>query len=178
MTASIRRIATPGAAIEGRTIVGVAVPYGQRITVQDSKFGVCIEEMRRGVFARSLEQRGHKVRLLDHHRADTFPLGRLVEYQDLDDGLHVAFEIANTARGDEALELVKSGALDSLSVGFSPIEDVRIGRDPKRNLPVIARTEAALREVSLVNFPAFSKAQIVGTRSSVIDLSRYRKLIA
>ena len=67
-------------------------------------------------------------------------------------GCAVRSRIPQTREGDDApWTLVRDGVLDSFSVGFVPIRDTRDG-------DVLVRTEAALREVSLVGFPAYAGA--------------------
>jgi hypothetical protein len=66
--------------------------------------------------------------------------------------------VSKTTAGDEALELLRDGALDSFSVGFAPIRHVK--RDK-----VTVRTEVALREASLVTFPAYEDALVQAVRS-------------
>ncbi len=58
--------------------------------------------------------------------------------------------------GDEVIELVRDGALDSFSVGFSPKDE--------RRLPdgTVARVEVKLNEVSVVVSPAYAGALIAG----------------
>jgi phage head maturation protease len=58
--------------------------------------------------------------------------------------VHGAFLVARTREGDDALELVDSGIVDGFSVGFIPVREPRDG-------DVTVRTEASLREVSLVH---------------------------
>ena len=72
--------------------------------------------------------------------------------------MHVAFDIAATRDGDDALELVRSGTVDSFSVGFSGIRD-------HMDNGVVVRTEVRVREVSLTAMPAYSDAVISGVRS-------------
>jgi HK97 family phage prohead protease len=78
-----------------------------------------------------------------------------------DDGLHGAFAIPSTREGDDVLELVRTGTLDSFSVGFTPIRD-------RRENDVIVRAEASLQEVSLVGLPAYSGAAIKGIRAQPV----------
>jgi HK97 family phage prohead protease len=141
----------------GRTVHGIAVPYGQIATVSDGGEPYR-ESFAYGAFDRSISERGHKIRLFANHQTRQFPVGRAVELREETDGLHVAFELAATRDGDDALELVSSGTVDSFSVGFSGIRHRMEGG-------VMVRTEASLREVSLTALPAYSGAEIAGVRS-------------
>lgn len=145
---------TPGS---GRTVYGTAVPYGQVAEVSDGGRPYR-ERFEFGAFDRSIRERGSKVRLFTGHETRKLPIGRAVELREQSDGLHAAFEIAATRDGDDALELVRSGVVDSFSIGFRGIRDRRDG-------DVVVRTEAALMEVSLVGLPAYPGASVAGVRS-------------
>lgn len=148
---------TPGA---GRTVHGIAVPYGQDAEVSDGG-PAYRERFEFGAFRRSIAERGHKVRLFGNHQTRQFPVGRAVELREERDGLHAAFDIVATRDGDDALELVRSGTVDSFSVGFAAIRHHSVGG-------VVVRTEAALREVSLTAMPAYSGALVQGVRSQLV----------
>jgi HK97 family phage prohead protease len=148
----------------GRTIYGLAVPYGQTAEVDDG-FGPYREQFEYGAFTRSIAERGHKVRLFAVHQTRKLPIGRATELREASDGLHAAFTVARTRDGDEALELVTSGIADGLSVGF---DGIRERRSPDG---VIVRTEAALREVSLCAEGAYPGAVVAGVRSAHPPLS-------
>ena len=80
--------------------------------------------------------------------------------RETDQGLYAEFKISKTREGDDALELVKDGALDQLSIGFMPI------KNRKRSDGVIERLKAHLAEVSLVTFGAYGDmAAVTGVRS-------------
>ncbi|OHU23583.1 hypothetical protein BKG77_08040 [Mycobacteroides chelonae] len=147
----------------GRTIFGIAVPYGQVTEINDYG-GQFRERFEYGAFRKSIAERGHKVRLLTSHDSRTLAIGRAVELVEKPDGLHASFEVAETRAGDEALELVRSGTVDSFSVGFSLMRE-RVDDD---NVHTV--TEAILREVSLVNFPAYEGAVVGGVRSAAHSL--------
>lgn len=142
----------------GRTVHGILVPYGQVATVSDG--GAPYEEgFAEGAFARDLAVRAGNwsgVKMLYQHMREN-PIGRAVELSEDAAGLYGAFTISRTSLGDEALELLRDGVLDSFSIGFRPLEDEKRGR-------VTWRTRAALREASLVTFPAYTGAAVAGVR--------------
>jgi HK97 family phage prohead protease len=148
---------TPG---EGRTIYGVCVPYGVVAQVSDGGRPYR-ERVEYGACARSISERGHKVRLFTMHDRQRLPIGKAVELTEKRDGLHGAFEVANTVAGNDALELVRSGVVDAFSIGFKGIREHLDG-------DVVVRTEIAVMEVSLVGIPAFEGAQIAGVRSQKV----------
>lgn len=145
----------------GREIYGVAVPYDVAIDVRDVDGQQIREQFAYGAFERSIQERGHKVRLLTSHNRHKLAVGRAAELREEHEGLHASFEVARTRDGDELLELVKTGVVDSFSVGFEPVRDHRKGG-------LVIRLEAKLWEVSAVNFPAYEGAQIAGVRSQPI----------
>ena len=145
---------------DGRTIFGIAVPYNkeQRIT------STMVEVFRKGVFSEVIKA-PHRVKLLRGHGENNV-LGRATLLKETDDGLYAEFKISKTREGDEALELVKDGALDQLSVGFMPIKNKR------RPDGVMERLKAHLAEVSLVTFGAYGElAAITGMREGQPQLT-------
>lgn len=150
----------------GREIFGVAVPYGPIIEVVDFDGQRIREQFEYGAFKRSIHERGHKVRLLTSHNRHKLAVGRAAELREEQDGLHASFDVANTRDGDELLELVKTGVVDSFSIGFEPVRERRTRDRVKGDL--VVRIEAKLFEVSAVNFPAYETAQIAGVRSQTI----------
>ncbi|HRD10511.1 MAG TPA: HK97 family phage prohead protease [Mycobacterium sp.] len=149
----------------GRTVFGTVVPYGQVAEVSDGGGYTYQERFEFGAFGRSISERGSKVRLFTGHETRKLPIGRAVELQEHVDGLHASFEIAATRDGDDALELVRSGVVDSFSIGFRGVRDRRDG-------DVVVRTEAALMEVSLVGMPAYPGALVAGVRSQSLVIPR------
>jgi HK97 family phage prohead protease len=136
---------------------GIVVPFGRTALVSDG--GPRYEEgFDRGAFAKTIRERGDKVKLLSQHNSRANPLGRATLLREDTEGLYGEFRVSQTASGDEALELVRDGALDSFSIGFAPIKHVKRGR-------VTWRTEVGLRETSLVTFPAYDLAMVGGVRT-------------
>jgi HK97 family phage prohead protease len=154
---------------EGRTIYGIAVPFDQPTQVRDMA-GPYMEVFRYGAFARTIAERGpSKVKVLGLHDSQVMPLGRAVSLVETEGvGLIPELQISKTRAGDEALELVRDGALDSMSVGFSPVSH-RTAKDG-----TVERTEVKLHEISLVPFPAYDGARIAGIRSA--DLQQMASL--
>ncbi|MGI5192267.1 HK97 family phage prohead protease [Streptomyces sp. CA-288835] len=154
----------------GRTVFGLAVPYGVDTDIREHGSSY-IERFAPGAFARSIDERGSKVRLFVGHEARRLPIGRATELREASDGLHAAFHIPATRDGDDALELVRTGVVDAFSIGFRPIRNRQDG-------DVTVRTEAALIEVSLVGIPAYEGAAVAGVRTASpalsVDVARRR----
>lgn len=156
---------------DGRTLFGVAVPFGQVAEVNDG-FGPYRETFTRGAFARSIAERGHRVKLaVNHDLHRRLPVGRVTRLFEDSDGLRFEARVSETQAGDEVLELVRDGALDGVSINFEPL------RERRRPDGVIERTEVKLgRELSVTPVPVYPGALIAGVRSesSWADAARRR----
>lgn len=140
---------------DGRTISGLVVPFGEVFEA-----GQLRERFVKGSFARTIAERGpSRVKLLQQHDEDSFPIGAATVLREDSGGLYGHFRIATTPRGDEALALIKDGILDGLSVGFIPIAS-------RNNGGVTERTEVSLRHVGLVDDPAYNTARVHSIRSA------------
>ena len=145
----------------GRTIAGIVVPFDVEARVSDGGRPYT-ERFRRGSFARTIKHRGDRVKLLMQHDSAE-PIGKAVELREDATGLYGEFRVSSVPTGDQALELVRDGVLDSFSVGFAPIQHEQDG-------DVTVRTEVALREASLVTFPAYEDARVLAVRAYVDSL--------
>lgn len=140
---------------DGRTVVGIAVPYDVEQRISSN----LVEVFRKGVF-RNVVRAANRVKLLYQHKTDT-PIGRAIMLEEREDGLYGEFRISKTEAGDEALELIRDGVLSNLSVGFQPLEDKKVAG-------VVNRMKAHLAEVSLVTFGAYGDAaNIVAVRHEI-----------
>jgi HK97 family phage major capsid protein/HK97 family phage prohead protease len=145
---------------DGRTVAGIVVPYGVQAMVSDG-LAPYRESFAPGAFARSIAERGPaRVKLLSQHNSRANPLGRATLLREEQRGLYGEFRISQTRDGDDALALLRDGALDAFSIGFDPVVPAR-----HEWAEEIVRTEAKLREVSLVSFPAYADALVESVRS-------------
>lgn len=146
----------------GRTVCGICVPFDEPTEIRDYE-GTYSETIVRGAFARTIAERADKVKFLAHHDRLAMPLGRAILLREDERGLYGEFKVSETQAGDEALALIKDGALDAFSIGFRPIRETW-------NMTRTERThyEVALHEVSAVNFPAYAGAEILGVRSQTV----------
>jgi HK97 family phage prohead protease len=152
---------------DGRTVHGIVVPYDRPTDITEAR-GTYRERFARGAFNGQLADPAAigRVRLLSQHKRDTNPLGRAVELRDDTVGLVGAFRVSATQAGDEALELVRDGALDAFSIGFRPLGD-----EWNRDRTEVVRQRAQLHEVSLVTFPAYQDALVAGVRAGIRSVS-------
>jgi len=141
----------------GRVVHGLIVPYNVVAEVRDG-FSAYREKFAPGAFRRSITERGNKLRLFTAHDTRRLPVGKPVELHEDHDGVRASFEIANTRDGDDVLESVNGGYTSNFSVGFRPIRH-------RTENGVIVRTEASLREVSLVGLPVYDGAVVAGVRA-------------
>lgn len=131
--------------VEERTIVGLAVPYGQLADI-----GGAYQER----FAPGAIDSVEDVKLFYGHEE---PIGKVVEGRDTEDGFEIVARVSDTPKGNEVLTLMRDGVLNKFSVGFIPVESQRDGS-------TITRTKVSLKEVSVVPFPAFTGANITEVR--------------
>ncbi len=135
--------------LEERTIVGLAVPYGQSADIG----GMYQERFAPGAIADVDD-----VKLFYGHEE---PIGKVVEGRDTEAGFEIVAKVSATQRGDEVLTLMRDGVLNKFSVGFIPVESEKDGS-------TITRTKVSLKEVSVVPFPAFAGANITEVREEQI----------
>ena len=133
---------------EERTIVGLAVPYGQEIDLT----GNTKERFEAGAI-----QTIEDVKLFYGHEE---PIGKVLEGYDTDEGFEIVAKISDTIRGNEVYTLLLDGVLNRFSVGFFPVKDRKEGQ-------TIVRELVDLKEVSVVPFPAFEGAKITEVRSEI-----------
>lgn len=146
---------------DGRTIRGLAVPFNQPTRIREF-FDEYDEIFVQGSFAKTIAERGQKVKYLYQHERSE-PIGRATMWREDAAGLYGEWYISKTPLGDTVLELVRDGVIDSNSIGFDPITAETTPR--RGDVPFVTRTEVRLREVSAVTFPAYEGATISGVRA-------------
>jgi HK97 family phage prohead protease len=135
---------------ERRVIAGKIVPFEE---VGNTSVG-------KVVFAKGSIEIGDpgKVKMLMQHSAER-PIGRMQKFNQAEDGIYASFKISASMQGQDALILAGEQLIDGLSVGV----DVNKSIQKKDYLYV---TSAILKEVSLVESPAFSAAQVTKVAAS------------
>jgi HK97 family phage prohead protease len=108
-----------------------------------------------GAFAASIAERPTKF-LYEHHT----PIGKQLELRETDEGLYGRWSVVDTVVGTDAYKLAKAGVLDSLSIGYIPLEWELRG-DGVRVLQAID-----LYEVSAVALPANENAVITAVKAA------------
>jgi HK97 family phage prohead protease len=108
-----------------------------------------------GAFAKSIGKR--KVKMLFEHRD---LIGAWDVVREDSKGLYLEGSIPNTTLGNDVYELAKSGALDSMSIGFRVIDS----EYNSQGIRLLKQID--LFEVSLVTFPANEMAAVTGVKSA------------
>ena len=127
---------------------GIAVPWDDPI-----EYGGITERFQRGAITPD-DAIGRPL-LWAHDRAE--PIGHIVAANDTPVGLTVTAVVQPTARGRDAITLLRGGSLRGLSVGFQPVD--------QKNTPTgITYTRAALAELSVTPLPAYAAAAVTATR--------------
>lgn len=144
---------------DGRTVEGIAVPYGRAQRIDPT----LVEQFARGAFNHQLNA-PHRVRFSREHMSFGGALiGRAVELRDDPAGLWGAWRVSATPAGDETLTLVEDGVLDELSIGFRERQNRRLADG------TIERVRADLVEVSVVLSGAYGRGALVSAVREVQD---------
>lgn len=136
---------------DGRTIEGLAVPYGRAQRID----ATLVEQFARSAFNHQLNAPNRIKFSRDHLTYGGTLIGKAVELRDDAAGLWGAWRVSATPVGDETLELVRDGVLDELSVGFRTRQDRRLADG------TIERVKADLLEVSVVLEGAYGRGALV-----------------
>jgi uncharacterized protein len=141
--------------MEERTFKGYASTFGNVDEVGD-----IIES---GAFTKTISERGpngsKQIKILWQHE---MPLGMPIHMEEDSKGLYVEGKISKTRLGDEALELMRDGVVDRMSIGFS-IPGGKTEYDAQMGVRKIK--EVKLFEFSPVTFPANELAVVTGVKN-------------
>jgi HK97 family phage prohead protease len=134
-----------------------------------SKFGVTDlggDSVQAGAFTKSLKSKpAAKVKMLRGHDSSD-PIGVWSAIEEDSRGLKVKGQlILGTVKGRETWELMKAGALDSLSIGYRTKKETYDRKNNVRRL-----NELELHEISVVTFPMLPSATISRVKQN--DFSR------
>lgn len=147
---------------------GVFEGYASVFSVVDQGLDVVAP----GAFAKTLGKR--KVKMLWQHEMDK-PIGVWEEIREDERGLFVKGRLLpGVDKGREAIELLKAGAIDSMSIGYRTIEaeaETISGRGVRK------LTEIDLFEISLVTFPMLPDAKITNVKSEITTERDFEKFL-
>jgi uncharacterized protein len=144
---------------DGRTLVGVAVPWGSEAEIVEGRSRY-VETFARGAFA---DAGTHPLTATHPRTGADLPIGVSVELRDEPDGLHGAWHVSDTELGNEVVTLVRDGVPLGLSVGFVEGRN-RWNRDRTR----VERLSAELDHVAVVRSPAYASAQVHAVRTATL----------
>lgn len=135
-----------GSSVEGRSLYGVAAPYGVQTRIADFR-----EVIAPGAFTRSLSAGADVLALADHDPAKV--LGRTstgtLQLRDGANGLEYRLALPETSVGNDLRELASRGDLGGVSFGFNVVRDSWEG-------DVRTLHEVQLHEISIVQaWPAY-----------------------
>lgn len=142
---------------EGRTVEGYASVFGNMDLGHD-----VVEP---GAFAKTLVERGNKVRFLWQHDQRE-PIGRPIEMREDDHGLFIKAIVSDTARGRDALALLRDNAISGLSIGYDAIPggtEYSTGSDGES---IRRLKELRLWEFSLVSMPMNESATVTALKEA------------
>jgi len=129
----------------------------------------------KGAFSESLAaggRNGFGVAMLWQHKTDQ-PLGTWTELIENSKGLKVTGKLTKGVKqADEALLLLKDGALKGMSIGYDVPKDGYVF-DDKTGVRYLKKIN--LWEISIVSFPANTRAQITGVKA-IEDAKTEREL--
>ncbi|WP_333023001.1 HK97 family phage prohead protease [Wolbachia endosymbiont of Pentidionis agamae] len=116
----------------------------------------------KGAFQNSLTS---KIKLLWQHDANE-PIGNIIDVYEDDFGLYiVACLLLAIQKAKEVYVMLKAGTIDSLSIGYIPIQHEI---DRVTGARILKQVE--LLEVSLVTFPANPIAQVINVKDQNQEL--------
>lgn len=160
MTDTLFRTFTPDIAIrsagDGRTLHGIAVPYGVEQRIDDA----LVEVFARGAFNAQVRAANRVPLAREHMALGGRLIGRLTMLRDDAAGLYFEARVSKTELGDETLALLEDEALREVSIGF------RERQNRRRRNGAIERVTADLRELAVVMEGAYGQhAAVAGVRA-------------
>jgi HK97 family phage prohead protease len=115
----------------------------------------------RGAFAGSIARRVPRL-LWQHDMRE--PIGRVLSLKEDDRGLHGEYKLSRTTRGHDAYQLLKDGAIDSMSIGYIPDDQEFDEAHAVRKLKSVD-----LLEISLVSIPMNEEARITAVKAAPLS---------
>ncbi len=152
------RSAEAGEDGDGRTIEGIAVPYGQPIRGQTKEYGGAVETFERGAFQDAVAEvnAGKRLPIADAHvQYGGVAVGYIDHLEERDDGLHYRGRLLDIGPAREFAARV-AARVQGISIEFLPGE-------VRRGLGRVAHTRVkALGAITGAHYPAF-----VGTTAAI-----------
>jgi HK97 family phage prohead protease len=144
--------------VTGRTLEGQALRWDTLYRVTDNGRKYYQEGFRRGAFREAIAKRAW-FELRPEHWDDRIGT---VDFREGADGLIFTAHVEPGDRGDDELELVRSGRRSGVSIRYSPLKS-------ERDAPPWWRTTVDLRELSLTARPQYGPdAKVLAMRSQPV----------
>jgi len=118
-----------------------------------------------GAYVKSIERHksaGTMPKMFWMHNPYETPVGKWVDMREDAKGLFMEGEFANTEKGRELYELMKMGALDSFSIGYSVTQE-KWNHEKNCNDLI----ELDIKEVSVVTFACNEESRLVGIKAKM-----------
>ena len=124
--------------------------------------------IKQGAFAKSIyDKKPKQIKLLYQHKTDE-PIGVIDSLEEDKRGLKIKGRLAmGTQKGKEVYELMKMGALDSMSIGYKLTPDDYKYSDKLKKRTI---TNLDLMEISMVTFPMNPKAKITKVKLAEMNV--------
>lgn len=172
---------------DGRTLRGIALPFGQITRIDNWMEGRFDEQFKRGAFRRSLGQRTPKLQF-DHGTHPLFgslPIGEFESLTERQTGLDVVARIFDAPLFEPLREALATDQIDGMSIRFRPLK-VTITqpeqRDDGGDVELRTVTEAELIELGPVMFPAYAGTSVdlrsLGDLDLTNQIDRHRLAMA
>ena len=147
----------------GATFSGYAIRWDSPTTIYDW-LGSFTEVFRKGAFGKTVRERGPggngQIKFLRGHDMFAAIAARYTALKEDQRGLYFEAETINTSTGRDLAEELRSGVIDTVSVGFDAVREEWDSDEETRTV-----LEARLFEISAVNWPAYEDAKIDSVRA-------------
>lgn len=151
----VRSLVVADMEVTGRTLEGQALAWDTLYRVTDDGRRYYQEGFRRGAFTDSLRSRSWTELRPEHYDER---IG-MVSFHEATGGLMFTATVEPGDRGDDELELVRSGRRSGVSIRYTP-------QASERNAPPWWRTRVELRELSLTARPQYGPdAKVLALRA-------------
>jgi HK97 family phage prohead protease len=160
----VREFVAADLEVEGRTVDVRLVPFGEVARVADPpKWDPYDEEWMPGVFDHQLNAANRIHAKYGHSESVVDVVGHGMSIRAESDGYHVSTKIHETVQGETTLELLRGGALPSVSLEAHPVKSVRSTGG------VVQRVKAHLTGFAFCRQGAFAGAQVLAIREDQIE---------
>ncbi len=149
---------------DGNTLIGYGAVFSEMTRI-DSWEGKFDEQVAPGAFAKTLAERGDKVKVLFDHGMDPSignkPIAAIDVLREDERGLYLEASFIDRPYAHDIREAIRAGAIDGMSFRFSVKKDEW---DETGDIPIRTLKEVRLHELGPVTFPAY-EATTAGVRS-------------